>query len=549
MRNLTIETIRTDVLIIGAGGAGARAAVEAAGMGRQVVLACRAPVGKGGLTPTGNGGYHAAVWPGDSPEIHAEDLIALGCDLNDRNLVRVLTEQALQEARTLESLGAAVDWEVPPKPSDPRMRYPRSLHIPGREILTALKRHLKKQKNVWLLEDHLALELLTDDGRAAGAIFFNSRQGNLVVCESKATVLAAGSMGEVYPLTAHEPMGIPTGSTGSGYVMAGSAGAELIDMEMIQFTIMPVIPPLISGMRCLPWMPLLNAEGREFLPPGLGAYSHEAARLIWQELAEGRGPVHMDLRGKDPVVRRRRSAARRRSALLKAFEATPYQRPIEIGLGVLFMMGGVRINERCETAVSGLYAAGEVAANVHGAKRVPGNAFTEMIVFGARAGKFAAEAAKKMKSAREADKHQIEGVRDYLARLTESGNGDVTPQEIRLAVRSAMGEYAHMGRRKEGLIKALEKLENAKQVLGNIRINVSGGLKFDHGLMDGIDLRWLVHCAEIICRSALLRQESRGFHFRTDFPGEKGEWLKHTVVRRKRGDATEWESGVGAISP
>jgi succinate dehydrogenase/fumarate reductase flavoprotein subunit len=269
--------------------------------------------------------------------------------------------------------------------------------------------------------------------------------------------------------------------------------------------------------------------------------------MIWQELAEGRGPVHMDLRGKEPVVRRRRSAARRRNALLKDFEATPYQRPIEIGLGVLFMMGGVRINERCETSVSGLYAAGEVAANVHGAKRVPGNAFTEMIVFGARAGMFAAEQAQKTKSIPEAGKNQIEGIRDDLAGLISSGSGDVTPREIRLKVRSAMGAYVHMGRRKEGLEKALEKLETVKQELGQLRIRSSDSLKFDYGLMEGIDLRWLVHCAGIICRSALLRQESRGFHFRTDFSEEKEQWLKHTVVRRKRGDETAWESGVADL--
>jgi len=164
MTGLHIERIQTDILIIGAGGAGARAAVEAALMDKQVTLVCRSPLGKGGLTPTGNGGYHAAVWPGDSPQVHAEDLIAMGCNLNDRNLVQALTENAEAQARTLEMLGAKVMWEVPPKPSEPQMRYPRSLFIPGKEILTTLRHNLKKQGNVLLLEDHLAVELLTSDG-------------------------------------------------------------------------------------------------------------------------------------------------------------------------------------------------------------------------------------------------------------------------------------------------------------------------------------------------------------------------------------------------
>jgi fumarate reductase (CoM/CoB) subunit A len=460
----------------------------------------------------------------------------------------VLTEEAVQEARTLESLGAAVLWEVPPKPLEPQIRYPRSLFIPGREILATLKQHLNKQKNVLLLEDHLAIELLTDNSQVIGSIFFNFREGNLVVCESKATVLATGSMGEVYPLSAHEPMGIPTGSTGSGYVMAGLAGADLVDMEMIQFTIMPINPPLIRGLRCLPWMPILNANGREFLPPDLGAYSYEAAQLIWEELAEDRGPVYMDLRGKEPLVRRRHPASQRRSACLKGFGVTPYQRPIEIGLGVLSMMGGVCINERCETSVSGLYAAGEVTANVHGAKRVPGNAFTEMVVFGARAGRSAAGRVEKMKSTPAADKNQIEGIQDYLSTLFRPGNGDITPKEIRQEVKSSMGKYAHMGRQEEGLNKALKELETVKKNLDHIRIKASNSLKFDQGIMDGIDLRWLVNCAEIICQAALLRQESRGFHFRKDFPEEKNEWLKHTVVSRKKIDEIGWKTSVKPIS-
>ena len=546
--NLNIEHIKTEVLIIGAGGAGSRAAVEAANSGKQVVLACRSPLGKGGLTPTGNGGYHAAVWPGDSPQIHAEDLISMGCDLNDRDLVRVLTEEALDQARRLEALGAKVTWEVPPKPSEPEMRYPRSLHIPGKEILSALSHYLKKQQNVFLLEDHLAIQLLTGEGRVTGCIFFNFEKGNLLVCESKVTVMATGSLGEVYPLTAHEPMGIPTGSTGSGYVMAGLSGAELVDMEMIQFTIMPINPPLIAGLRCLPWAPMFNNSGNEFLPKDLGAYSYKAARLIWKEIEEGRGPIHMDLRGKEPVVRRRHPATQRRSAHLKAFGVTPYQRAIEIGVGVLFMMGGIHINERCETSVPGLFAAGEVAANVHGAKRVPGNAFTEMIVFGARAGKFAAQSIEKMKYAPEVSEIELKKVRDYLSKLIRSGNDGIAPKEIRQKVRSIMGKYAHMARDERGLYKALEKLKGIEKELKFVGVKTQGALRYNQRVMDGIDVRWLVNCAQIICHAALLRKESRGFHFRRDFPEEKREWLTHTVVKGENKEKGGWKSTVKPIS-
>ena len=429
------------MLIIGAGGAGARAAVEAAQMGKQVTLVCRSPLGRGGLTPTANGGYHAAVVPGDSPTIHAEELVSVGCGLNDRNLVRVLTEESLQEARFLEERGARVNWQVPSKPHDPEMRHARSLFIPGKEILSALRRHLGKQSNVQVLEDVLAIQLLTRDGEVVGAFLFDIRRGSVVVSESKTTLLATGSLGEVYPLTAQEPMGIPTGSTGSGYVLAGWAGAELVDMEMIQFTPVPVVPRIIQGMRFLPWSHVRNGEGREFLLPGVSEYSHETAQAVSRELREGRGPVTMDLRGQKAPVHSRHPLAAQRNERIEEFGATPYQRPIELGVGALFMMGGVHINERCETSVPGLYAAGEVSGNVHGARRVSGNAFPEMLVFGARAGRFAAQEAHKKRVVPEAPEDQIRAGMDYLSNLCQGRVGDIAPGKC---VKASGGSWGSM---------------------------------------------------------------------------------------------------------
>lgn len=396
---LTLKKIKMDVLIIGTGGARARAAVEAARTGRQVVLVCRSPLGKGGLTPTANGGYHAAVSPGDSPEIHAEDLIAMGRNLNDRNLVYVHTQEALEQAKRLEEFGARINWEVPPKPHEPQMRCPRSLFVPGKEVLSALQKQLKKCSNVLLLGDHLALQLLIVDGEVVGALLFNIREGNVTVCESKATVLATGSLGEIYPPTAQELMGISTGSIGSGHILAGRAGADLVDMEMIQFAAVPVSPSLIKEMRRLPWAPMQNAEGKDFLPLNLGEYSHDTAQTIYREIKEGREPLIMDLRDKKPPGHFRHPMAGQRNKYLTEFGATPCQQAVTVGLGALYMMGGVHINECCETSVPGLFAAGEVTGNIHGARRCGGNAFTEMIVFGARAGKYAAHEAGEKRRA------------------------------------------------------------------------------------------------------------------------------------------------------
>ncbi|MFB3885849.1 MAG: FAD-dependent oxidoreductase [Thermodesulfobacteriota bacterium] len=544
MLKFDLQHRKTDVLIIGAGGAGSRAAIEAARAGKEVALVCRSPLGKGGLTPTANGGYHAALWPGDSPAIHGEDLTTMGCFLNDRNLVRVLTEEAAEEARRLEELGAKVDWKIPPKPAEPQMRYPRSLFVPGKEILDAFRHHLKNQNKVQLLEDHLAIQLLTKDGEVTGAILLDIREGGVVVYESKATVLATGSLGEIYPLTAHEPMGLPTGSTGSGYVLAGWAGADLVDMEMIQFTVMPVVPPLISGMRCLPWAPLFNRDGKEFLPPDLGAYSHEAALAVCRELEEGRGPITMDLRGKNASEHGRHPVAAHRGRRLKELGVTPYQRAVEIGMGVLFMMGGVHINERCETSVPGLYACGEVAGNVHGARRVSGNAFPEMIVFGARAGRYAAAFAEKKKASPEAPKDQVGDGVQYLESLVQGEGGKISPMEVGLKVKSIMGSHVHMVRNRGEIILALQELRELEKELPSVGIEPVAGLRCNARLLEAIDVRWIVHTAQIVCQGALLREESRGFHFREDFPQEDADWLKHTVVRR---EGVEWVSGTKPV--
>ncbi len=537
-----LEQIRTDILIIGGGGAGARAAIEAAQTGKQVVLVCRSPLGRGGLTPTANGGYHAAILSGDSPETHAKDLITMGCKLNDRNLVRALTQEALEQAHILEKLGAKVNWEIPPKPHEPQMQYPRSLFVPGKEILSAFRRHLRKQTNVQLLEDHLALQLLTRNGEVVGAVLLDIRVGKCTICESKATILATGSLGEIYPLTAQEPMGLPTGSTGSGYILAGWAGADLVDMEMIQFVAVPLAPKLIQGMRCLPWAPLLNGKGNAFLPPNAGEYSHEAAQAICRELKEGRGPVVMDLQGKKMPAHFRHPLFARRSLRLHELEVTPYQRQIPIGVGALFMMGGVHINERCETSVSGLYAAGEVAGNVHGARRVSGNALPEMIVFGAIAGKYAAAEAGKKKSFSEAPTNQIEETLEYLSNLVKRRNGNIDPREVRQRVRFIMGKYAHVIRNGQGIKAAIEELRSLEKDLPSVRSEAFKGLSLR--LLEAIDVRWLVHVATIVCQAALLREESRGFHFREDFPQEREDWFKHTVVRR---EGQEWVCGVKPV--
>jgi succinate dehydrogenase/fumarate reductase flavoprotein subunit len=527
MASLAVEKYRADVLIIGAGGAGLRAAVEAAKAGVSVMIVSRAPVGRGGLTATANGGYHAAMWPGDSPAIHAEDMIDAGSSLNDRNLVQALTEESPARAKELESFGVAVDWNIPPKPAEPEMRFPRSLFIPGKEMLLVMGKMLAKQSNVKILEDYLLLRFLKNETGVTGAVFFDIRKGGLSVVSCKAVILASGSYGEIYPKAAQEPLGVRTGSTGIGQIAAAEAGADLADLEMTQFASVPVDPVTILGMRCLPWSPMTNDKGETFLPDGRGPYSFHVAQAIWKEYNEGRGPVWMDCQGQTPPSGGRHMVAVHRGKYLGEIGATPYRRKVQVGLGALFCMGGIHINERCETGVPGLYAAGEVSANAHGGRRISGSALPEIIVFGARAGQFAAEFCKKSRAVPDVPPGQVDEMKSLIEGLAGKKGGR-EPQQIRDSLKAVMGKYAYIERDKTGLAEGMDELDKLEKCLGDLSTGET--LQYNLNLTAALDVRSLIKISKAVCLAALQREESRGFHYRADFPQEN-KTAEHTVVR------------------
>jgi succinate dehydrogenase/fumarate reductase flavoprotein subunit len=186
-----------------------------------------------------------------------------------------------------------------------------------------------------------------------------------------------------------------------------------------------------------------------------------------------------------------------------------------------------------------LYAAGEVSGNVHGARRVSGNAFPEMIVFGARAGRFAAQEADKRGGPPGAQEDQIRESMEALSDLCQGRAGDIAPREMRQAIRQIMGKHAHVFRNGEGIKEALVQLRGLERNLPSLRIDPVGGMRYNPRLIEALDVRWLLHTAQIVCRAALQREESRGFHFREDFPEARKSWLRHTVVRRV---GAEWVS-------
>jgi len=548
-------TIRTDVLVIGAGGAGVRAAIEAAKHPElSILILNQGPIGKSGLTAMANGGMQWVSHPDDSPRYIFEDIIRVGCYLNDQNLIEVLAQEAPLRAEELIKWGAkplAFDDKrgSGPSPDSPGIgpSYPRAHLIPGITYMAALRRELERHPNVTTFEDTVATRLLKRGKRVIGATVLDIRTGEYIAIEAKATVLAAGGLGELYPYTTNAPFGMHGHATGMGYAMAYQAGAELIDMEMVQFTGNQLWPPWLLGnpalLVSLCGGQFRNALGNEFMK--LPQPRDALQRLAYKEIKEGRGTerggVYIDLtvsplssREIEEQLKSSLAAeiAKERWKLIKAMSLDnpdPKSWRIEFAPGgAHFFMGGVRINERCETNVEGLYAAGEVSGGVHGANRMGGNALTEIIVFGARAGRYAAEHAKGIDWL-ELDEDSIGHEQERLLGFFRSQG--TAPKTMKDNIAAIMLEHAGVARTEAGLTKSLSQLEYLRtNDLPNLR--APGGRRFNLGWIEAIQVPYMLDVAEMIVRSALSRTESRGAHYREDYPGTKPEWLKHTRVFR-----------------
>ena len=269
--------IQTDILVIGAGGAGARAAIEAAirEPGMKITILNQGPIGKSGLTSMANGGMQWVEHPDDSPDFLFEDILRFGCYLNDQNLVEALTQEGPQRAQELIDWGAQLipfssgSRGGPPSGPDKRPSYPRGHYIPGVTYMEALRNEMARHANITVFEDVLTTRLITSDNRVTGAFVLSIRTGEYFIVTAKATVLASGGLGEIYPHSTNAPFGMHGHATGMGYAMAYHAGTELIDMEMVQFTGNQLYPPWLLGNPELLCMmcggKYINALGDEFI--------------------------------------------------------------------------------------------------------------------------------------------------------------------------------------------------------------------------------------------------------------------------------------------
>ncbi|NPA96345.1 MAG: FAD-dependent oxidoreductase [Crenarchaeota archaeon] len=541
-----MEWVSRDVVVVGTGVAGLRAAIEAALNGLDVVVltktraTCSASI-------MAEGGVNAAlanVDKDDSWEKHFIDTVRAGAFLNDQDLVEVLCKEIVERIYELEEWGAMFsrtdDGLIAQRAfgKQSRRRTCYASDRTGHEIVTTLL-SVARSLGVEIVENRFASDvLLSDDGaRAAGVLAWDTRAWEPEVYRSKAVILACGGAAQIYEVTT-----VPQEATGDCYAIALRAGLKLKDMEMVQFHPTGLaFPESAKGILITEAVRgeggiLRNALGERFMaryaPQEMELAGRDVvARAIWREISEGRGTEHGGVYLDITHVPCERIRERLESTyrLLRRLGIDMCREPIEVSPTAHYFMGGIEIDVDASTALKGLFACGEAAGGVHGANRVGGNSLAEGLVFGRRAGASASRVARSSTAPsidRERLNIAIERVRSVLSRSREKGVGYET---IRKRLRSVMWRYGGVVRSGEGLrslIKELESLEKSLCLLG-----VDQGASFSVEALRALETVNMVLVARAVAVSALAREESRGAHYREDYPRrDDSRWLKHITV-------------------
>ena len=553
---MNAEIHESDVLIIGAGGAGLRAALEAAKQGAQVIVLSKGPV-PGGATSVSGGVMQAAVGPDDSPDQHFRDTLVGGRFLNNQKLVRTFVDNAPQRVLDLERYGCAFD-----RKSDGSLdlRMPsgatRKRGIEG-EVNSNIQKILAQRAlecGVRIQEFMMVTRLLQDEtGFVRGATAVDFAMGTFVVFVAKVTILATGAAGQLYAVTA-----CPRSSTGDGIALARRVGARLLNLEMMQFIPLAyAYPEFIKGFT-LGEAPnygqqtrFLNSKGERFMlkyDPKYAEYATRdlAARGNYIEIQEGRGSPHggiwVDATANDPRdgLYQPHTRAYRHKMIVDFYGPAKanFEEPFEATPSALFLIGGVEINPDCRTTVPGLFAAGEVSANLHGANRLGANALSEIQVFGSIAGINAAEESRACPPAPLTDKvrQQINEERTLVLQL-RNRPGKRRACEVKREIQRIMWDSVGVVREGKQLRLALDKLRTLREIAQKEVGVASQARRYNYDWVEGLEIHKMLDAAEIMAVAALSRTESRGAHYRTDFPNEDNiNWLRETVVQDVAGE-------------
>lgn len=547
-----IPEVKTDVLIIGSGVAGIRAAIEASERNVDVIVVTKGALCKDGASSwmAGNG-FQAALYAPDSLDEHVRDTIVGGKYLNNQKLVKTFLAHGPKAVEDLSRWGVRFlrKGKKFNQISFPGHSHPRNLAgkpglFMGPEYRKTLFREMKK-RNIPVDEDVLIADLLLVGGEVAGAIGLDVRRGELKVYNAKSTVLATGGFMGCYNLTTATRM-----ATGDGHGIAYRAGARMTSMEHIQFLPAATLWPLSLYGDPYPYLlwvslhPLFyNNLGERFLEryyPDVKDWAtrEAAARAMVKEVKAGRGTPHggtyMSFRHLPRnLLEEFLEKASGVDYLAKLKEAGIDIRydAIEVAPGAHYVAGGCWINERCETSLKGLYAIGEVGSGGRdGADRLGGNSIPFCLAMGHIAGKEVSERAKGSRRLK-IDKGVVEQRSRNILAPMEGQNGK-RPAEIKRAVRMIMSTYAYVERDGKGLKLAIEKLKKIREKDLGQMTTVAKNRIYNLEWVDALEAKNMVAVAEMVCRSALMREESRGLHQRADHPNPEPAWLKHILIEK-----------------
>ncbi|NWF95366.1 MAG: FAD-binding protein [Candidatus Thorarchaeota archaeon] len=548
---LEYKTIACDVLVVGAGGAGCRAAYEASKHNLDVIMISKELLGKA-HTAMAEGGYNVAIGnvdPADTPEVHFKDTITGGNYLNNQQLVEILVRDAPDRIYDLEEMGAVFDrtpdGKIAQRPFG-KQTYRRTAYASdrtGSEIMVTLTEAIRKT-SVRVFDEYFATKLLLHDGRIAGVCAIDLKYGDYVVFRAKAVVLATGGAGRIYKVTSNAQLDV-----GDGYAMAYEAGCELVDMEHVQFHPTGMVwPPSAVGKLVTEAVRgeggiLLNTEGDRFMykyhPDVMElAGRDQVTRAIMTEVLQGHGTehggVHLSVAHLPKWI-----IEFRLESMLEQFEDADVDirdEPMEVAPTAHHFMGGVKIDTHAATNIPGLFAAGECTGGVHGGNRLGGNALADTQVFGALAGLSAAEFAKSHQMAgvnREEITNEFERLEAMLARKE-----GVTPADAREELQNLMWEKVQIFRNEADLAYAVKRLrEIERDIVPKIKVDVPIK-RFNPGWHQAIEFSHMVTTARMVAEAAYMRKGSRGAHFRTDAdPNDKGYY--NIVIRKGKNGEME----------
>jgi fumarate reductase (CoM/CoB) subunit A len=536
------ETYQTDVLVIGSGGAGCRAAIEAKKHGLDVIIVSKGLSFKSGCTTLAEGGYNAAfayVDAADSIQAHLEDTLKGGGYLNDLELARILVEEAPDRLTELESYGALFDRQESGKLNQRPFggqTYRRTCFQgdrTGHEMMTALKEEIIRQ-DIQTVDEVMITSLLQDvTGQVGGACGISLSDTHFLTFLAKSTIVTTGGAGWIYPVTSNALQ-----KTGDGYALSWNVGADLLDMEQVQFHPTGMLYPdsrrgvLVTEAVRGEGGKLINSEGERFMtnydPRGELATRDVVSRAIYNEIMEGRGTpnggVYLDVTHLPPEV-----IEEKLETMLLQFQDVGVdirKEPMEVAPTAHHFMGGTMINPQCETNIPNLYAAGEAAGGIHGANRLGGNALADTQVFGRRAGETAAENVSKSRFQLDSASMDIE--ESKIKKLFK--DGDYYPFQLKKELQEVMWNNVAIIRREEGLKSALESIGAIKEKMNRMIVPDVAG--YNQHLQDALELENMILIAELVTKSALIREESRGAHYRADYPDRKDEWKKSIVLNK-----------------